>query len=374
MTDSESFIDSMFIEKIIDSPNIRNLAIKELKQMKQKNIPIVCYGAGGTSQDIKEFLEKNDLNIDAYFVDDEYYDENSYIDSKKIYKFDQITHMYDKFNIVIGFLDCIIAKQNIDKKQSNKIVNVYSFECNFMKVFSDFNLKYIKENLPSFQIVYKSLNDDLSKKVFIDFINCKITGNLDFVRNKINEDQYFIKEIMPLSNNEVFVDAGAFDGDTLLSFLEKTNYNYGKYYGFEPDYENYKKLDNLTKNKSFKNIHIYNKGLYETSKTLCFFSNGKMNSSIDIDGNIQIQVDCIDNLCSDATFIKMDIEGAELEALKGAKKAIKKNRPKLAICIYHKPEHLYKVALFIKSIATEYKLYLRHHCNNSNELVLYATI
>lgn len=74
------------------------------------------------------------------------------------------------------------------------------------------------------------------------------------------------------------------------------------------------------------------------------------------------------------TFIKMDIEGAELEALEGAKTTIVKNKPKLAICLYHKPDDLWKIPLYLKDLVPEYKFYIRHHGKVRWETVLYATI
>ena len=74
------------------------------------------------------------------------------------------------------------------------------------------------------------------------------------------------------------------------------------------------------------------------------------------------------------TFIKMDVEGAELESLKGARKLIKRDCPKLAVCIYHRPEDMITLPLYIKSLVPEYKLYLRSYSNSDNEMVLYAVL
>ena len=68
----------------------------------------------------------------------------------------------------------------------------------------------------------------------------------------------------------------------------------------------------------------------------------------------------------------MDVEGAELESLKGAQKVIKRDKPKLAVCIYHKPEDILTLPLFIKKLVPEYKFYLRSYSNADNEMVLYA--
>ena len=74
------------------------------------------------------------------------------------------------------------------------------------------------------------------------------------------------------------------------------------------------------------------------------------------------------------TLIKMDIEGAELQSLKGAKRIIQHDKPKLAICIYHKPEDMVEIPLYIKELVPEYKLYIRHHSSNVSDTVLYAVM
>ena len=73
-------------------------------------------------------------------------------------------------------------------------------------------------------------------------------------------------------------------------------------------------------------------------------------------------------------FIKMDIEGSELEALKGAKNTIKRHKPRLAICIYHKIEDFYTIPKYIKELVPEYKLYVKHHTDREWETVLYASV
>ncbi|OQY48104.1 MAG: hypothetical protein B6247_25605 [Candidatus Parabeggiatoa sp. nov. 2] len=91
-------------------------------------------------------------------------------------------------------------------------------------------------------------------------------------------------------------------------------------------------------------------------------------------GEINIDVSSIDNLGVETTFIKMDIEGAELEALKGASETIRKYKPKLAIALYHNPQHLTEIPILIKSLCPEYEFFLRIHSFFSRELVLYAVV
>lgn len=86
-----------------------------------------------------------------------------------------------------------------------------------------------------------------------------------------------------------------------------------------------------------------------------------------------IAVVSLDSCVNDrVTFIKMDIEGAEMEALKGAESIIKSQKPKLAICVYHKEQDMTEIPIFIKKLVPEYKLFMRHYSNDAGETVLYA--
>ncbi|OOB79506.1 MAG: FkbM family methyltransferase [Epulopiscium sp. Nuni2H_MBin001] len=89
-----------------------------------------------------------------------------------------------------------------------------------------------------------------------------------------------------------------------------------------------------------------------------------------------INVDSLDNVLRDTevTFIKMDIEGAELQALMGAKQIIKKYKPQLAISIYHKPQDIFELPMYVKSLVPEYKLYLRHYSYHYVDTVLQINI
>lgn len=107
------------------------------------------------------------------------------------------------------------------------------------------------------------------------------------------------------------------------------------------------------------------------------FTAGKnAGSVISTDGDVKITCDAIDDLCArdKVTFIKMDIEGSEQEALNGAEKVIQRDKPKLAICIYHSWEDLYEIPFLIKKMVPEYRLYIRHHSDTIFETVLYATL
>lgn len=132
--------------------------------------------------------------------------------------------------------------------------------------------------------------------------------------------------------------------------------------------------------KNLSNVVLVPYGLWSEKTVLSFRNDGSGISTFtngDDDADvITVDVDSIDNVCSGdkVTFIKMDIEGSELEALKGAENVIRRDKPRLAICIYHKPEDLYEIPFWVKETVPEYKLYIRHHSARESETVLYATL
>ena len=188
---------------------------------------------------------------------------------------------------------------------------------------------------------------------------------------------HFENRILKLTNKEKFVDCGAFSGDTIFEFLQEVKGDFENIYAFEIDYENFKILNetkNMLRNDISSKIYTYNIGLWSKEVDL-FYESAKDGSSISKSGLLQ-KANSLDNLLKnkDISFIKMDIEGAELEALNGAKEIIMNQKPKLAISIYHELEHFWKIPLLLKSLVPEYKIYIRHHSTQQDDTVCYAVL
>jgi FkbM family methyltransferase len=183
--------------------------------------------------------------------------------------------------------------------------------------------------------------------------------------------QYFDEDVVRLSEHEIFVDCGAYDGDSVRSFLKYAHGKYDGIFAYEMDETNYKKLrENCAE---LERCECVNSGIGARKEQLKAFVGENASSHIAEEGNGTIQIDRIDDLVSyPVTFIKMDIEGYELDALKGARETICKYKPKLAICMYHKPEDLWEIPAFIKHLNPDYKLYFRNYHNSGSESVLYA--
>ena len=200
----------------------------------------------------------------------------------------------------------------------------------------------------------------------------------------LDELQYFDDDVVPKHTNgkkEVFVDGGSLNLASSAQFMGWCNYECNKVVAFEPDKRCVKICEYVLEKmpRLQEVVQLVPKGLWSGETELVFNEVDNYGSSSFIirkgDGNEQvIPTASIDEIMDGGpvTFIKMDIEGAELEALKGAKETIKRYHPTLAISIYHKPEDIVELPQFIKSLIPEYKLYLRNYHLDQTETVLYA--
>ena len=222
------------------------------------------------------------------------------------------------------------------------------------------------------------LADEESKKVLDARIEVYETGNISPLQKiKTDRMQYFNEEILSLSDNEIFIDLGAYQGDTIDSFIQHVKGKYKKIIAFEPDQETMLKLNRYILEKNINNVVVYKMASWNKKDILKFREEGSFISQISDMGTSSINANSLDNVLFDvvqATFIKMDIEGAELKTIEGAENIIKKYRPKLAICVYHKADDIFEIPLAIKKLVPEYKLYLRQHSDSLLDTVLYATL
>ena len=189
-------------------------------------------------------------------------------------------------------------------------------------------------------------------------------------------NQYFdLEEVKPDSEGEYFVDAGAYDGVTSLECANWCKGKLKKIYAFEPDHNNYLQCNKVL-NQSGYDYELYECATWDDETTLHFWSleNEGYASAVHEKGKISIKADSIDHKLAGrkATYIKYDVEGSEMKALKGSIKTIQKYRPKLAISIYHKPEDIMEIPVFLEELGLDYHYYLRQYQVRMEETILYA--
>lgn len=284
----------------------------------QDSHPIVVYGCGEMGAKIYEELGERIV----CFCDRNKAKQTKGFCGKRVISLDELEEKKDEYRVVIGSID-------------------YYFD--IYRTLQELGIKLVADNS---KVVQK----------WIDVVN----------------RQYFENGIISYGTDEVFVDGGCLNYASAKQFLKECP-SVKKIYAFEPDFESAKRCRQEAAGMEPHEYEIIEKGLYSENTELHFRSMGNGCSGIAEEGECIVQVCAIDKeIHEPVTFIKMDIEGAELEALKGAAGTIKRDHPKLAICVYHKPDDIVEIPKYILELNSEYKLFLRHYSDNAGETVLYA--
>lgn len=224
--------------------------------------------------------------------------------------------------------------------------------------------------------ISRCLSDQTSKDTYEAVIQYRINRDPALLTpvSIPRERQYFpdsLNGTLFFHANEVFVDAGAFVGDTIQAFHSAVRGQYSAIYGIEPEHKNFEKL--VANTKTFPNIVYHRTAVGDYTGETRFCSEDS-SSKADESGEEIIPIHTLDSLIKDVpvTYLKMDVEGMECAALRGAKTLIQTFRPKLAICIYHSNADMIQVPKLILELDPTYKLYIRHYSNALVETVCYA--
>ncbi len=258
-----------------------------------------------------------------------------------------------------------------------KIYNILNMKkLNKHPTLEMFNARdFFDANAKRIETVKNMLADEESKIVFTKLIHMRQYYDIKDIPPYNHFDQYFSKDIISFTDDEVFLDCGAFNGYTTIDFIKRCPH-YSKIVLFEPQKDILPMLEKRM--KRYQQVFIIPKGCADGEYTAQLSLAGESSTVIQTTNadTCEISLTSIDSCpeCSDATFIKMDIEGSEYEALNGAKEIIKRNKPKLAISIYHSDEDMLRLAEYIHKLVPEYRLFIRAHRPGIAETVLYAIV
>jgi FkbM family methyltransferase len=218
--------------------------------------------------------------------------------------------------------------------------------------------------------------DDASRAEYLAQIRWRLHMDFDDLPRPVSHATYFPDDLATPSREEVFVDCGAFDGDTLKIFLEKRGRTFSGFHAFEADPVNANKLRAFIAtlpDDVQRKIATYELAIGAAHGTVRFDAAGTASSSVG-HGGLEIECAPLDEILDGIkpTWIKMDIEGSEIDALAGASNLITKNSPALSICAYHLQNHLWAVPLQMKALLDDAHFFLRPHVFESWDLVCYA--
>lgn len=345
-----------------------------LEKLQQK--PELClWGLGRHGHNWYSYLHSLGIKISAVYDRSEWAVAQWGGAEKKIFSFEELKEHLPKMTILVTIRN---PESILAELSALRFTDAYAATVNLFSFDTERRYTGQPQKLQKMECsIYRILNlleDETSRHI----VHQTVAKWFDESHKEIDciGQQYFVSGLVPLDEMEHFVDVGAYDGDTIDAFLKTIGNRYAHIYAFEMGKENLSKLYLRTENDprwDKKRITVYPYGLSDKDETVHYEANGT-SSAISKNGSETAELRRLDGVLQDVpvTFIKMDIEGAEPLALAGAANTIRRNRPKLAICTYHKAEHLWQIPEQILALCPDYRFYFRHHDPDEMETVCYA--
>lgn len=333
--------------------------------LKSTDKKIILYGMGDGAEKIKAVLDERGIEISDIMASDDFVRGQSFLG----YRVKKLSEIEEEYGSDFVILVCFGSQIPEVMEHIYEISEKHELYAPNVPVVGEgvFDLEYAKANSEDFQKVYKMLADEQSKKVFENVIRYKLSGELRYLREcESPAEEKF--DLLQIGTEEIVVDLGAYDGDTLVEFLNGTSLQFTKLYAMEPDNKNYRKLKRRLYMIGSALLEAYNVGAWDEDTTITF--NMRAGRSSTASGGTQraaryqdIKMMKTDTMLhgQPATYIKIDVEGAEENALRGAAETIANFRPKLNVAMYHRNEDMFRLPLLISELNKRYKFYLRHH-------------
>lgn len=340
------------------------------KDISLDGYDIMIWGAGNTTELNKTTIMEEHL-VPAYFVDSDCKKWGNLKWGVEIISPDEISKRCSNPMVLISSANAKTCREIAEWLDGAGITNNHMIDAVIWGRHS--------EELLS---VYHMLDSQDSRELFAEIIRSRMEGK-EIPEKYVSDHQYFANRDFKLrDSNEIFVDCGAYVGDTIEQYLDRKEGVFGEIYAFEPEEGNYHALSKRTErlkdewNIADNRMHVIRSAVGKEDGRL-FVANeaGGLAAKVSDDVSEQeIPVYGIDSFFQDIPvgFLKADVEGYELDILKGAAATIRKHKPLLAICIYHQSSDLYKIPLLIKELHENYQINIAHHYYNYTETVLYA--
>lgn len=339
------------------------------RQINQSGLPLVLFGKASVINNA--FLRRIKVPV-SVICDNDSSKWGTHLWGLEVIDPSRLPVLYPAYNVLIlvPFEQQIIPqlmKLSVPPAQIFRL-DLYFEEANTVDFF--------RKTQPDLEKIHILLADQRSKNTFEAVIHHRINRDPKILQplSLPRGEQYFPAKLggEPLfGEDEIFVDAGAFTGDTVKEFCVAVNGQYRAVHAFEPEPVNYQGL--LKNVQTLPNVFCRQVAVSDMKGDIRFISDDS-GSKADISGNTAVQTDTLDDMLdgTPVTYLKMDVEGMECAALRGAAKLIQTYHPKLAICTYHSNVDMIQIPKLIWEIDSSYHLYFRHYTNALVETVCYA--
>ncbi|MCL2071050.1 MAG: FkbM family methyltransferase [Oscillospiraceae bacterium] len=356
--------------------------------LKECGKPLVMYGTGDGADKIMAVMEQYELKPACFTTTGDFSAKPNFRDYR-VMPFDEVEKRFSDFVILI----CFGSEMPQVLEKLYALTEKYEVFAPDVPVAGDLSLsgiytpEYIEVNREKIEKVRNMLADEKSREVFDGWLEYRLGGGIDILEQIATPREESLS-LLKLSNkgNEFFIDAGAYKGDTVDEFLKMTGKSFKKIIAIEPDEKNHIALR--------RKFYAYGSGILVPVNAAAWGTDERIEFTVKkgragmagiggVRGNKRVKmIDGvkIDTLCKDCkdekpTYIKIDVEGAEAEVLKGAKSVITRYRPKMMVSLYHRSEDMFELPLLINSFYSRYKFHLRKtHCLPGWEFQLIVSI
>lgn len=355
------------LNDILDIVNNKQKLFERI--MDNLNKGIVLFGAGQNGRWCLDYLKRNNIKVN-YFIDNSVKLQNTYIDNIPIISFNDYKNKHLDNVILITSKHSVLP---IEKTLDN------------IELKMPFDCWFLIKNIQEYRNIMNILYDEKSKNVLNLIMKTMLTGDEQYCSEAAEGNQYFC--IAPFFNtgNETFVDLGAYTGDTIEKFIYAHNGCYKQIYAFEPGKKQIEamqyRFERLYKEWALNKDSIIINNMAISSKKssanidYCEHLLATCITNKNLDGE-KVYIDTLDNYFKDIniTSIKVDIEGSEIDMLNGGLNIIKRDKPKFALSVYHKPDDLIRSIQILSSLGVKYNYSLRHHSSYLMDTTLYCWV
>ena len=317
--------------------------------------PVVLYGMGDGADKVLNAFAYYGIEVSGVFASD------GFVRGQRFHEFtvkrlEDLEGELGDFAVALCFAsslpDVMAQMKRVAERHETRVPSVPVFGDTLMD--DDF----IAEHRDDMEKAYDLLADEQSRRVCEAVLAFYYTGELEWL-DAVTTDKDEAFKILNLGDNEVYVDLGAYNGDTIDEFLHYSGGTYRKIIALEPNAKNFEKLKAHCADR--ERVTLWQLGAWSENTTLIFNNKAGRNSAVASQG-VPTRVAAVDSLLCGirAGYVKADVEGADYETLLGMKNTLKA-KPKLNFAAYHRTEDIFRLPLLIHALNPTYRIFLRHH-------------
>lgn len=341
---------------------IEKISVWDTLRTAQK--PIVLYGMGNGADKILDWCDDNKVQVQGVFASDEFV-RGQQFRGFTVERYDAIKERLDEeLLVVIAFAserpEVLSRFRELASEQEVVAPHLPLFEEEEV-VSSEWLVKHEQE----LKLVYARLADAASRKVFANTLNYKLSGKIKYLFDCTTEREADLRALIAPSQQEFYLDLGAYNGDTIQELGRLTNLQWQQVVAVEPDRRNCRKLRALAEELAQRGlaVEVHESGIWDAAGELSFSDSGGRQATFIGASKRVVPVTTIDVVAAGRplSYIKMDVEGAEVQALRGGAGTISQHKPKLFVAAYHYDVDLFRLPQLMWQLVPDYKIYLRKH-------------